>query len=129
MAKKNRTCYCCNEKYYYCPSCADEFRPSWMVMFDTEDCKTIFQTCSSYNNGSVTKEEAKQIFKDIKFKDFDLYEKSVSDTLKEIYKEDVKVEQNSKDESKENVEIKDEGKVVKSYKSQNKQFYKSQNRK
>ena len=129
MAKKNRTCYCCNEKYYYCPSCADEFRPSWMVMFDTEDCKTIFQTCSSYNNGSVTKEEAKQIFKDIKFKDFDLYEKSVSDTLKEIYKEDVKVEQNSKDESKENVETKDEGKVVKSYKSQNKQFYKNQNRK
>ena len=129
MAKKNRTCYCCNERYYYCPSCADEFRPTWMIMFDTEDCKTIFQTCSSYNNGSVTKEEAKEIFKDIKFKDFDTYEKSVSDTLKEIYKEDIKPAAKEEVKSEPKAETKEESKEVKSYKSQNKQFYRNQNKK
>ena len=102
MAKTNRTCFCCLSKYYYCHGCADERRPTWMIMFDTEECKNIFQICSAYNNGSYTKEEARDILEKIGLKDFNEYEKSVAKTLKDIFKEDkaVKVEKQEKSDEK-----------------------------
>ena len=99
MAKKNRTCFTCGEKYYYCPSCADEFRPTWMVMFDCEECKSIFQICSSYFTGSISKEDARDVLEKIGLKEFDSYEESVAKELKEICTDDV-----SKKEDEEKVE-------------------------
>ena len=59
MAKKNRECLTCGEKYSYCPNC-NRKEPSWMAEFHTENCKNIFQICTQYNVGLLTKEQAKE---------------------------------------------------------------------
>ena len=43
MARRQRTCYLCGDKYEYCPTCTqDKFKPTWMVEFHSENCKNIF---------------------------------------------------------------------------------------
>ena len=59
MAKKNRECHTCGEKYSYCPNC-NRNEPSWMAEFHDENCKNIFQICTQYNVGLLTKEQAKE---------------------------------------------------------------------
>ena len=59
MAKKNRKCSTCGIKYSYCPNC-DRNAPSWMAGFHAENCKNIFQLCTQYNVGLLTKEQAQE---------------------------------------------------------------------
>ena len=59
MAKKNRECLTCGTKYTYCPNC-NRKEPSWMVEFHEENCKNIFQICTQYNIGLLTKEQAQE---------------------------------------------------------------------
>lgn len=60
MGRRNRECYLCGEKYEYCSSCSqDKMRPAWMAEFHNEDCKNIFDICTRFNMGLLTKEEAK----------------------------------------------------------------------
>lgn len=58
MAKKNRQCSTCGTTYSYCPNC-DRSSPSWMANFHDENCKNIFQICTSFNVNVMTKHEAK----------------------------------------------------------------------
>ena len=59
MAKKNRKCATCGTKYSHCPNC-DRNAPYWMANFHEENCKNIFQICTQYNVGLLTKEQAKE---------------------------------------------------------------------
>ena len=59
MAKKNRECSTCGTKYSYCPNC-NRKSPSWMTNFHDENCKNIFQICTQYNVGLLTKEQAQE---------------------------------------------------------------------
>lgn len=60
MGRRSRECYLCGEKYEYCSSCSqDKMRPAWMAEFHNEDCKNIFDICTRFNMGLLTKEEAK----------------------------------------------------------------------
>ena len=58
MAKKSRECITCGEKYSYCPSC-NRKEPAWMSEFHEENCKNIFQICTSFNVNVMSKHEAK----------------------------------------------------------------------
>ena len=61
MARRERNCYLCGEYYKYCPTCTqDRMKPSWMAEFHKEDCKNIFDICTRYNMGIMTKEEAQE---------------------------------------------------------------------
>lgn len=45
----NRACYVCGKRYYYCSSYNCEQskgKPRWMVMFDDENCKQIWDATS-----------------------------------------------------------------------------------
>lgn len=59
MAKKNRECLTCGAKYSYCPNC-NRKAPYWMAEFHDENCKNIFQICTQYNVGLLTKEQAQE---------------------------------------------------------------------
>lgn len=64
MSAKNRTCWVCQQKYAYCPSCSrDYLKPTWMIMFHDENCKDIFETLQSYSVGEITVDEAREILK------------------------------------------------------------------
>ena len=58
MAKTNRKCSTCGIKYSYCSNC-DRNAPSWMANFHAENCKNIFQICTSFNVNAMSKHEAK----------------------------------------------------------------------
>lgn len=63
MRKPNRKCSLCGQEYYYCPSCSDGREPSWMIMFDTENCKKIFNVLTQFNFKHIKENEAKSILK------------------------------------------------------------------
>lgn len=60
----NRTCLTCGKKYEYCNSCPTSVNlPVWKSLFDTENCKDIFETVSDYAQCSITKTQAKNKLK------------------------------------------------------------------
>lgn len=44
MAKTNKECYTCGQKYYYCPTCPGEKKEIYNNMFCCERCSKIFKT-------------------------------------------------------------------------------------
>ena len=59
MAKRDRKCYLCGENYKYCSTCSqDRMKPVWMAEFHSESCKNIFDICTRFNMGMISKAEA-----------------------------------------------------------------------
>ena len=59
MGKRDKKCYLCGESYKYCGTCSqDHTKPAWMSEFHSEDCKNIFDICTRFNMGIMSKEEA-----------------------------------------------------------------------
>ena len=64
MAKRDRKCYLCGAKYKYCPTCSgDRMKPSYMSEFHSESCKDIFDICTRFNMGLMSKDEAQEALK------------------------------------------------------------------
>lgn len=60
MGRRTRECYLCGQDYLYCPTCSqDKMKPSWMAEFHSESCKNIFDICTRFNMGMMSKAEAK----------------------------------------------------------------------
>lgn len=61
MAKTNRVCYCCGHEYYFCPSCPNDRKdPQIYTMFDSEQCKDIFNTLVKESTKKITTSECKE---------------------------------------------------------------------
>ena len=57
----NRICLTCGKAYEYCGSCPSSLNlPVWKNLFDTENCKTVFETVSDYAQKVITKDVAKK---------------------------------------------------------------------
>ena len=57
----NRICLTCGKAYEYCGSCPSSLNlPVWKNLFDTENCKTVFETVSDYAQNVITKDVAKK---------------------------------------------------------------------
>ena len=96
---RNRKCHVCGKPYQYCPSCSSDInKPLWMIMFDTEECKTIFYTLTEYFYGRKAKEEVRQDLAGIELGDFDEYMKPIDKQLHEIY-DDVPTEPTAEEPS------------------------------
>lgn len=89
---KNRKCVCDGTLYSYCPDCStsDKLAPSWKATFCSEDCMTIWTTCTRYNMGRLTKLEAKSIISELSLKPISEYAPCVQRDLGVILKEDPK---------------------------------------
>ena len=83
----SRKCICCNEKYFYCPSCGkDRLKPSWYATFCSEDCKDLWQSLSRFNMNKITKAEAKEIISNLNLKPKEEYVACVQRDLENILK-------------------------------------------
>lgn len=61
MAKANRICKTCGKAYFYCNNCNKKNAdPQWMLMWDTENCKNVFETVSNYAQNVDSKAVAKK---------------------------------------------------------------------
>lgn len=82
----NRTCLACGKKYEYCGSCPTSANlPVWKNIFDTENCKTIFENASDFAQGVISKDVAKnRISKcDFSIKYKDNIQKHINDIMAE----------------------------------------------
>lgn len=62
----NRKCVICNKIYSYCSNGCSEDRdkPTYMAVFDSENCRDIYYTCVNATVGhALTKAEAKKRLK------------------------------------------------------------------
>lgn len=79
---KNRKCLLCGTAYSYCPTCpADRNLPKYMVSFDTENCKSVFNTLVSNTVGDLSDSEAKKALSKL---DLSRKESYAKDTQKQI---------------------------------------------
>lgn len=86
MAKRSRTCYLCGEKYQYCGTCSqDRMKPTWMAEFHSESCKDIFNICTKYNMGLMSKEDAQKALSACDLSNKDNFKPYVQNDLKAIF--------------------------------------------
>lgn len=58
---KQRTCFCCGKAYHYCPHCdVDRNKPSWYFIFDSDNCRKVFDACQRYSTGECNAEQTRQ---------------------------------------------------------------------
>ena len=89
MGKRTRECYLCGKKYSYCPTCSeDRTKPSWMIEFHEENCVKIFATCTEFNIGQLTKDEAKKALSNCDLSNKDAFAPYVQNDLSVIFAED-----------------------------------------
>lgn len=64
MAKLNRVCFTCGQKYSYCTDCyEDRHLETWHIMFHDENCKKIFNIINKHFYKYITTEEAIKLLK------------------------------------------------------------------
>lgn len=92
-----RKCLCCGTTYEYCPSCYDYRNlPLWMNSFHGENCKDIFEICTNYNFGLITKEQAKELLSACDLSNTKNFNKCVKRDLGVIMQEPKKIESPAK---------------------------------
>lgn len=129
----NRKCIVCGSEYSYCPFCfEDRNKPTWMNMFDKQDCKDLFDIGCAFEQGKMSANEAA---KKINGKDIsNIKSPSLKESIDKIKadkvftKEDKKEAKVSFDYSKNPEEVKEEKKLEKisekSNKESEKKFFK-----
>ena len=95
MAYRNRKCYLCGESYQYCGSCSqDRRKPAWMAEFHKEDCMKIFDICTRFNMGMITKKDAQRELNACDLSNRDNFKSYVQHDLEVIFAPDVEAKNN-----------------------------------
>lgn len=101
MASK-RKCKICGRSYDYCPTCyKDSFKPRWMINFDSEPCKKLWDILCSHGMGQITAKEALKQLQDIDYKSIMVENKEILAHITKIEEEAVKSEATETTESTE----------------------------
>ena len=103
MGKTNRICKTCGKAYYYCSNCDKSINsPQWMLMWDTENCKAIFEIVSNYAQGVYTKEVARKKLEKCNLKEKYTFNEKIAKLIDEIMTKE------SVHEEKESLDVKEE---------------------
>ena len=91
MARRQRECYLCGHDYKYCSSCSqDRMKPAWMAEFHSESCKNIFDICTRFNMGLMSKNEAQEALKACDLSNKESFKSYVQTDLDNIFADDKK---------------------------------------
>ena len=91
MARRQRKCYLCGEKYQYCPTCSqDRSKPAWMNEFHSESCKDIFDICTRFNMNIMSKTEAQEALNSCDLTNKSNFKSYVQHDLEVIFADDKK---------------------------------------
>lgn len=62
MGRDTRTCAVCRTAYTYCPRCNDDKdKPTWMFTWCSDNCRNIYKTLTSFEEGSLTAVQANEL--------------------------------------------------------------------
>ena len=91
MARRQRECYLCGESYEYCPTCSqDKAKPAWMADFHSESCMKIFDICTRYNMGMMSKTESQEALNSCDLTNKANFKSYVQHDLEVIFEEEPK---------------------------------------
>lgn len=89
MARRERSCYLCGTEYKYCPTCtSDKMKPAWMYEFHSESCKDIFDICTRFNMGMMSKTEAQDALASCDLTNKENFKSYVQHDLEVIFSEE-----------------------------------------
>lgn len=102
MARMNKRCFACGERYSYCPDCSrkDALAPSWKSEFCSESCKDLWMTLTKFGMSLISKSEAKSIISKLDLKQIDSYADCVKRDYAIIMAEEKKPKRNKRIEIK-----------------------------
>lgn len=110
MARRDRKCYLCSVSYKFCNTCSqDRMKPTWMSEFHSESCKNIFDICTRFNMGMLSKAEAQEELKACDLSNKENFKSYVQHDLDVIFAEDpvvVTIEAEIKEASEDKVIVK-----------------------
>lgn len=85
MGKINKICYVCNKSYKHCYSCPSDLQhPSWMEMFDTENCKNIFNILCKHGQKMISDEETRELLNDCDLSQKDTFAENIINHLNKV---------------------------------------------
>jgi hypothetical protein len=88
MAKLNRTCFTCGKKHSYCPSCyEDRELETWHIMFDKENCKTIFDIVNRSFYQHISIDEANSLLEKCDLSELDTFNDDIKKDIENILKQ------------------------------------------
>ena len=85
MSDTNKKCYVCGKEYKYCNNCSDyTTQPMWKEMFDSENCKKIFDVICNYNVGIIDKKIIAKQLSECDLKDIKNYNKNIVNEINKL---------------------------------------------
>lgn len=110
MAKLNRTCIVCSQKYEFCNSCKDHATlEPWHSIFHDNNCREIFNAVSMYGKDSDDVVKAKLDKCNLFNKDN--FHKNIVKVIDELYSSEKKVDSVEEDTVVETIEVVEESVV------------------
>lgn len=105
MAKKDlRTCCVCRQKFSFCPVCNSEDmnKPLWHFAYCGENCKSIYEITSAFEDGRMTDIEAKEKLEKLDLSRKEYFGESYKNSIASIMKAKAQVikKENKKTEVK-----------------------------
>lgn len=93
MPKANRICKTCGKEYFFCNNCEKNINsPRWMLLWDTENCKSIFEIVSNYAQKVDSKAVAKKKLSKCDLSEQYTFTETIRSLINEIMEEE-KVEE------------------------------------
>ena len=103
MARLNRVCFTCGKKHSYCPTCYDDrLLETWHIMFDTENCKKIFNIVNQHFYKHITTDDAIKHLETCDLSKIDEFNGEIKIQVKEILANKQVVEVTKEDSYKTN---------------------------
>ena len=85
MAKLNRVCFTCGKKHSYCPTCyGDMSLETWHIMFDNDNCKTIFNIINQHFYKHITIDEAISQLEKCDLRELDTFNEDIKKEVSDI---------------------------------------------
>ena len=89
MAKKNlRTCCVCRNQYSFCPVCnsEDKNKPTWHFAYCSENCKSIYEITSAFEDGRMKDIESKEALEKLDLSRLKYFGESYQESIVSIMK-------------------------------------------
>lgn len=113
MSKANRICKTCGKAYFYCNNCNKKNAdPQWMLMWDTENCKNVFEIVSNYAQKVDSKAVAKKKLSKCDLSKQYTFNEKIRDLIDEIM-----FEEKSETKVEKKVEVKEVSEPIKTDKA------------
>jgi len=100
--KHPRKCMVCGKIYDYCPHCSEyKGLPTWMMGFDSLNCRNIYNAAAQARTGSISKDEARERLYACDLSELDTFEPHIQEWVNDVLGKKTEVEVQSEPENPE----------------------------